>query len=354
MSTPRTLPILDFSQFRAGGRAAEDFLAELRTASREIGFFYLAGHGVPAKLQSDIFQAGRDFFALDEADKLAIEMVNSPHFRGYTRAGQELTRGAQDWREQIDVGSELPTAQPDPDAPWLRLRGPNLWPEKLPTFKPTVLAWQRELTRLAIELLQAFALSLGQDRDVFSPIYRDQPNEHLKIIRYPGRDATESEQGVGAHKDSGFLTLLLQDEIGGLQVETDDGQWIHARPIADTFVVNIGEILELPSNGYPRATVHRVVTPPAGHDRLSVAYFFDADLNARVPLLELPSERAAEARGVTSDPQNPLFYEVGRNYLKGRLRSHPDVAQRHYADILRTTTIGAAASIAPQAGLPRG
>lgn len=349
MTKRKSLPILDFSKFRAGGAAGEDFLAQLRTAAREIGFFYLAGHGISRARQDGIFEAGKAFFALSEDEKLAIEMIHSPHFRGYTRPGRELTRGAQDWREQIDIGSELPTAPDDPDAPWLRLQGPNLWPASLPSFRPAVLSWQRDLTRLSIELLQAFALSLGQPRDVFAPIYRNQPNEHLKIIRYPGRETARSDQGVGAHKDSGFLTLLLQDDIGGLEVEDQDGAWIAARPIADTFIVNIGEILELASNGYLRATIHRVVSPPAGRDRLSVAYFFGADLNERVPLLRLPPERADEALGVTSDPLNPLFYEVGRNYLKGRLRSHPDVAERHYRDILHPEQVAGYAPAAPAA-----
>lgn len=334
MSVQKSLPILDFSKFREGGIAEQRFLAELREAARDVGFFYLSNHGIPKSSQTDIFEAAQAFFALNESDKAAIEMVHSPHFRGYTRPGSELTLGAQDWREQIDIGSELPIAKATLDTPWLRLQGPNLWPEALPSFRSTVLSWQRSMTRLSIELLEAFALALGQQRDVFAPIYRHQPNEHVKIIRYPGRDSTQSDQGVGAHKDSGFLTLLAQDDAGGLEVETDDGEWIAARPVTDTFVVNIGEILELASDGYLRATVHRVTTPSAGRDRLSVAYFFGADLNARVPLIRLPPERNIEKRGITADPLNPLFYDVGRNYLKGRLRSHPDVAKRHYADLL--------------------
>ncbi|KPV49611.1 2-oxobutyrate oxidase, partial [Kouleothrix aurantiaca] len=99
-------------------------------------------------------------------------------------------------------------------------------------------------------------------------------------------------------------------------------------------VVNFGEVLELASNGFLRANVHRVVTPPAGTDRMSVAFFFGARLDATVPLLELTPELAAHARGLTRDPMNPLFREVGKNHLKSRLRSHPDVAARHHPDLL--------------------
>ena len=109
---------------------------------------------------------------------------------------------------------------------------------------------------------------------------------------------------------------------------------LDAPPIPGTFVINVGEVLEMASNGYLRATVHRVVTPPAGTDRLSVAFFFGARLDASVPLLELPAELATGARGLTQDPLNPLFREVGKNHLKSRLRSHPDVARRHHADLL--------------------
>ena len=150
------------------------------------------------------------------------------------------------------------------------------------------------------------------------------------------RDLTEDDQGVGAHKDGGFVTILLQDVQEGLQVEYD-GTWIAAPPVPGTFVINIGELLELASNGYLRATVHRAITPPAGTDRLSIGYFFSARLDASIPLLELPPELAKEQRGLTNDALNPLFYEVGKNLMKSRLRSHPDVAQRHHADLLQTT-----------------
>ena len=129
------------------------------------------------------------------------------------------------------------------------------------------------------------------------------------------------------------MTVLLQDVQKGLEVE-HNGQWISAPPIPGTFVINVGEVLEMASNGYLLANVHRVVTPPAGANRLSVAFFFNAQLNSTVPLLELPPELAAKSRGATRDPLNPLFREIGKNQLKSRLRSHPDVAQRHHADLL--------------------
>ncbi|MFD2058366.1 isopenicillin N synthase family dioxygenase [Mesorhizobium calcicola] len=331
---PRIVPVLDLSRLEQGASEHRTFLLDLRTAARDVGFFYLSGHGISASEIDEVLDASRRFFALPEADKLAIEMVKSSQFRGYTRAGGELTKGAADWREQLDIGVErLPIPQGPGIAPWTRLQGPNQWPSALPDLKPALLAWQARATAVAIRLLKAFALSLDQPEHAFDAIYRDSPNHRMKIVRYPGRDAREGDQGVGAHKDGGFLTLLLQDDNKGLQVEYDDS-WVNVDPIPGTLVVNIGELLELASNGYLRATVHRVVTPPAGVERISVPFFFSARLDATIPLLNLPDELAAEARGPASDPDNPLFRDVGTNVLKSRLRSHPDVARRHYADLL--------------------
>jgi isopenicillin N synthase-like dioxygenase len=344
LPTAETLPILDFRRFHQDAKTRAAFLADLREAARGPGFFYLTGHGIPQTLIDEVLRLSRRFFDLPEGDKLAIEMVKSPHFRGYNRAGFEHTRGKPDWREQIDIGAEKKAYSLDPSAPsWARLQGPNQWPPALPELQLTILRYQQEITQLGIRVLQAFALALGQKAEAFEPIYTPEPNQLLKIVRYPGREKGEGDQGVGAHKDSGFLTLLLQDVQGGLQVEGDLG-WIDAPPIPGTFVVNIGEILELASNGYLRANVHRVVSPPAGTDRLSVPFFLGAHLGAVVPLLKLPADLAADTRGLTQDPLNPLFREVGRNYLKSRLRSHPDVARRHHPDLVDASAPAAPAT----------
>jgi isopenicillin N synthase-like dioxygenase len=329
-----SIPLLDLGHFDADEKKRAEFLSQLRDAARQVGFFYLTGHGVEPALLDGLMNSARRFFALPEPAKLEVEMVNSPHFRGYTRIAWERTRGLQDWREQIDIGAEQPALAGAQGAPaWTRLQGPNQWPAALPELRPAVMRWQAAATRVLTRLLRAFASSLGQSDDVFEPLHRHDPHVLVKLIRYPGRDLTASEQGVGAHKDSGLLSLLLQDEQGGLQVETSQG-WVDVAPRPGTLVVNIGEILERASDGYLRATLHRVITPPAGRERISAAFFFGARLDATVPLLSLPPELAAQARGPERDPNNPLFRDVGQNYLKGRLRSHPDVAHRYYADLV--------------------
>ncbi|HEY0210872.1 isopenicillin N synthase family oxygenase [Acerihabitans sp.] len=329
-----SLPLLDLSLLEGGPAERIAFLSELRLAARDIGFFYLTGHGVDAPLLDRVQRLSREFFALSDAQKQAVAMVNSPHFRGYNRAAAELTRGLPDWREQFDIGAERAPLRLTAQTPaWARLQGPNQWPAELPGLKPALLSLQAEMTAMSLRLLRAFAEALSLPADAFDTLYGDKPNEHIKLIRYPARNQTGSSQGVGAHKDSGFLSFLLQDRQKGLQVEVEQHHWVDAAPVAGTFVVNIGELLELATNGYLRATVHRVVSPPAGSDRLSIAFFLGARLDAVVPLFELPPALAAQARGPASDPRNPLLRDVGWNYLKGRLRSHPDVARRHYPDI---------------------
>jgi isopenicillin N synthase-like dioxygenase len=332
-----SIPVLDLGRLDADVEEQQLFLADLRNAARHVGFFYIARHGIDPDVLRALMAGARRFFALPESQKLALDMVNSPHFRGYTRVGWERTRGLEDWREQIDIGAEKPViAQTSGAPPWARLQGPNQWPMALPQLRPVVLRWQAEAARVLLRLVRALASSLEQNEHVLEPLYRDDPHLLVKLIRYPGRDLTASDQGVGPHKDSGLLSLLLQDEQGGLQVQTGQG-WVDVASRAGTLVVNIGELLELASDGYFRATLHRVITPPAGRERISAAFFLGARLDATVPVLALPKRLAAEARGPERDPQNPLLREVGQNYLKGRLRSHPDVAKRHYADLVDPT-----------------
>ena len=338
MTSPTTiapvnaLPVLDLSCLQGSASERADFLAQLRVAARDVGFFYVVGHGISEAKQQAILQMAKDFFALPLADKRQVQMLNSAHFRGYTGFQGELTRGKPDQREQFDIMKEdqvlgLPTQ----DALWRRLIGPNQWPAALPAMRETLLQFQQQLADITVQLLESLMQALHLPADALAQTIADGPYQHMKLIHYPGAHATTSSQGVGAHKDPGYLTLVLQDSQSGLQVETADG-WIDAAPLPGAFVVNIGELLELASNGYLKATMHRVVTPQAGIERFSCAFFMAAQLDATVPLLPLSAELAKEAKGPASDPNNPLFHQVGANVLKGRLRSHPDVAARHYSD----------------------
>ncbi|TFC82538.1 isopenicillin N synthase family oxygenase [Cryobacterium sp. TMT3-29-2] len=330
-TAPLTLPVLDLSRLDGSDAEAEAFRSDLREATHSFGFFYLTGHGVPAELVDRVMRTARDFFALPEADKMAIENLKSPHFRGYTRVGGELTQGQVDWREQIDIGPDRPALPRPTRADYLRLEGPNQWPSTLPALEEVMTLWRSELNAIALRLMQAWALSLGTDEHVFDAAFAEKPFTLIKIVRYPGKSDPTPRQGVGAHKDSGVLTLLfVEPGKGGLQVEKD-GDWIDAPPLDGAFVVNIGELLEVATNGYLKATVHRVISPLIGDDRVSIPFFFGPALDATIPLLTLPD--SLDSPGITADPENPIFASYGENALKSRLRAHPDVAAIHYSDL---------------------
>lgn len=328
------LPIIDL-RLAADPATAPRLRDQLLTAAHEVGFFYLVGHGLDAVRQTELINAARLFFALPEDEKRAIENVRSPHFRGWTRVGGERTQGRADWREQLDIGVERAPVDAPGAPPWAVLEGPNQWPASLPGLRRVVEAWNADLARVGQSLLQEWAEALGQDRHVFDAAYA-RHQSLTKIVRYPGREVAETGQGVGAHKDSGLLTLLfVEPGKGGLQVERD-GRWIDAEPVEDAFIVNIGELLEVATDGYLVATKHRVIAPPAGEERISVPFFYNPGYDARIPKLTLPPALAARTRGVTQDAANVIHDTYGANALKSRLRAHPDVAALHHPHLVAT------------------
>ncbi|WP_197381298.1 isopenicillin N synthase family dioxygenase [Mycolicibacterium mengxianglii] len=316
------LPVLDLADADPAG-----FRTALRGAAHRYGFCYLTGHGVPAGLTAEVLTLARRFFALPAADKDEISALKSPHFRGYSRLGGELTNGEVDWREQIDIGPERDVVA-GAQGYW-RLQGPNLWPTALPELRPAFERWSTLLADVGLRLLRHWAVSLGGAQDLFDAAFADAPATLIKVVRYPG--TTRTAQGVGAHKDSGVLTLLLMEPgSAGLQVEAAPGRWVDVPPVDGAFVVNTGELLEVATGGYLRATRHRVLAPAPGTDRVSIPFFLNPALDARIPLMVLPPELAARARGVEADPANPIFTTYGENAWKSRLRAHPDIAALHH------------------------
>lgn len=333
------LPVLDLDRYRQPSLRPA-FVAELRAALHEVGFLYLTGHGVDPGLNRSVLDVAGRFFSLPDADRLAIANIGSPQFRGYTPLGTEHTNGRADRRDQVDIGPELPAPVLGPDSPpWLRLRGPNLWPAALPIFRPVLSAWMAAMQDVGRTVLAAVAEVLGQPPDHFHPYLQPHPEDRVKVIRYPAAAGVlevggVDDQGVGAHRDNGLLTFIHQDDVGGLEVELG-GRFLPVPGRAGAFVLNIGEMLQLLSHGYLRATVHRVVPPPPGPDRLSLAYFYNPAYEATLVPVELPASLACEAPGgASTDASNPILASYGANALKVRLRSHPDVARRHHADLL--------------------
>ena len=330
-AAPTRLPVIDLSAADDPARA-DAFHHALHAAAHEVGFFQLVGHGITAEEADELLDLVRRFFALPEEQRLALSNLNSPHFRGYTRIGHELTGGRSDWRDQLDVGPELPALVVGPNDPaYLWLQGPNLWPdESMPELREGILAWQDRLAAIAHRLLRELLISLSAPRGFFDAAFADKPHLHTKLVRYPGRAPDGSEQGVGWHKDYGFLTLLLQDEHGGLEVQGPDGGVIHVDPLRGAFVVNLGELLEIATDGYIVATNHRVVSPASGAERYSVPFFYSPRLDSRIE--PLPGDYLAHAPGMVRDPENALYDVFGWNELKGFVRSHPQVAAKHHPD----------------------
>ncbi|MET0989042.1 MAG: 2-oxoglutarate and iron-dependent oxygenase domain-containing protein, partial [Glaciihabitans sp.] len=246
-----SLPILDLSLLDAGEQDAARFRTDLLDATHNVGFFYLVGHGVDQQLIDDLLRVSREFFDLPADEKLKLENVHSPQFRGYTRVGGELTHGDVDWREQIDIGVDREPIEPGAGvADYWRLEGPNLWPDALPELRDVAERWNTQLSAVALRLMREWAQALGSPADTFDEAFARKPYPLTKIVRYPGESNPEPKQGVGAHRDGGVLTLLLVEPgKGGLQVE-HNGDWIDAPSIPGAFVVNIGEMLELATGGY--------------------------------------------------------------------------------------------------------
>ncbi|MFI7407705.1 isopenicillin N synthase family dioxygenase [Streptomyces sp. NPDC049627] len=322
MSQLTSLPVIDLS---ALDRDA------LHRAARDVGFFQLVGHGITPAEQARLLATARAFFALPEPDRHLIDNLNSPHFRGYTRIGTEHTQGRRDWRDQLDISNELPPHVPATGEPaYWWLEGPNQWPPALPALREVTLDWMARLSSVAHRLLHELLDAIGGPEDFYDDAFSGNPRNHLKLIRYPGRAPQGDDQGVGVHKDYGFLTLLLTDEVPGLQVESAGG-FIDVPHLPGAFVVNLGELLEVATNGYLKATNHRVVSPPGARERYSAPFFYNPRLDAHISPLPFPG--ASAAAGVTDDPVNPLYAEFGWNELKGWVRAHPEVVKKHHPEL---------------------
>jgi isopenicillin N synthase-like dioxygenase len=255
---PESLPVIDVSALR--GDAASDRLAdiaaEIRAASERHGFFYIVGHGLPETQLDDILAHARSLFALPEGAKASMAMDNHHGGRGYARMGGRTSEGALQaaYKEEFYLGPEGPGQEN------------NVWPVELPTFPATMQRYLSDLLTLSSRLMAGFARSLDLPPDYFEP-FCTKPIAALRLVRY-----SPQSEGAGPHADFGSLTILLQDAVGGLQVQDrETGAWIDAPPLRGSFVVNVGDLFERWTNDRYRSSVHRVV--PAGRDRYSAPFF---------------------------------------------------------------------------------
>lgn len=274
------LPVVDVSGLSSSRPEARQAVgAALRQACLDKGFFYCAGHGIPDGLIDAVFAETRALFDQPLEAKMRVEKSLSKCNRGYeVLGGQTLQPGAPpDRKEGYYIGLDL--AEDDPRVAAGRFnRGPNQWPADLPGFRPVMRAYFAAMQDLGERLMRGIGLSLDLPEDAFEAFCRD-PLAILRLLHYPPRrpDAAEGEQGAGAHTDFGGLTLLLQDDRGGLQVyDQATESWIHAAPVPGTFVVNLGDMIARWTNDRYRSTLHRVINT-SGRERCSVPFFYSGN-----------------------------------------------------------------------------
>ena len=345
-----SIPELSLAGWTTPGADRAGFAEHLVAVGHEVGFFYLTDHGVDDAFLDRYFGLLESFFALPEAVKATIDKRRSPHFRGWERVGAELTDNRPDHREQLDVSTENPPYGPDADPPYLRLDGPNLWldDEVLPGLRSAVEAFFEQMGAVATELMAAMSVGLGLPAAHLRQAFGARPLSFAKLIRYP--PTPPGEAGVNPHHDAGFLTLLVQRGVGGLQARNPEGAWIDVAPRDGAFVVNLGEMLQAMTGNYIVATTHRVITTEG---RLSSGYFHGPDLRTHLDPLPLAPRFAA---AVAASPRHASagFMAKREELLHGRtgiastsapvygqqlwnyyLRSYPDNVRAHYPDLAR-------------------
>lgn len=280
---PDTLPVISIADLCSADPAQRQSVGDaLHAACTQTGFFYCIDHGVPQGLIDAVLAESRRFFALPMEEKARLDKAHSSCNRGYEPLrNQTLEAGAPpDLKEGFYIGTE------QPECGGLRFnQGPNQWPVAMPGFRPAMMAYSAALTVVAERLMQGLALSLELEESFFATYCRD-PQITLRLLHYPPQPANPQpgEKGCGAHTDFGGLTLLLQDQSGGLQVRGPDDSWIHATPIPGSFVVNLGDMIARWTNDRYRSTLHRVVNT-SGADRYSVPFFYTGNADYTVACL---------------------------------------------------------------------
>jgi isopenicillin N synthase-like dioxygenase len=284
------IPVIDFAPFlhgSAGQRAA--VAGQVGDACRNIGFFYIINHGVAEILVNAAFAEAKRFFAQPPEKKAEVAIEHSACHRGYFSTGGEnldpaKQKTAGDLKEGYKIGRDLGPEHPLVSA-GTPLHGPNQWPD-LPGWRETMTAYYDAMTALGREMLHAFALALGIPEQNFDG-WLTAPMTTLGPLHYPPQRGhiTEAQLGAGAHTDYGCLTLLAQDDAGGLQVRNGAGQWLDAPPLPGSFVVNIGDMMERWTNGVFTSTLHRVINT-SGRERYSLPFFFDPDFYTPVTCLD--------------------------------------------------------------------
>ena len=295
-SSSTGLPIIDVSALESSEPAERSAVAaEIRAACLDKGFLYVVGHGVPDDLIADMWRVTKAFFALPLEDKDAVSIKRSPYNRGYEPlAAQTLEAGTPpDQKEGYYIGNDL--SENDPRVVARKFNhGRNQWPEALPELQAVCERYFAAMSALSIKLMGGLALSLKLEESFFDD-YNTDPMAILRLLHYPPKrpDAAPDEKGAGAHTDWGGLTLLLQDDVGGLEVLDKGDQWIPAPPIPGAYVVNLGDMIQRWTNGRYRSTLHRVINA-SGRERYSIPFFYEGNADYEMRCIEACLEPGEE------------------------------------------------------------
>lgn len=282
------IPVIDIGRLASGDAAGLDAVAaEMLAAAESSGFFYVRNHGIDQALIDRVFDLSRAFYAHPIEEKRQVA-VNAWH-RGFIRAGEaKMYQGARpDLKESFVWGLDSAT---DAGAPDDHGTPPNQWPSFMPELRATLDRYFTEANDVGWRLLRAFATAIGEPADRFVRTIT-RPTTRGTMIYYPPQppDLGDEQFGVSPHTDWGCLTLLYQDQTGGLEVKGRDGGWVTAHPIPGTFVVNVGDLLARWTNDRFTSNPHRVVNR-SGRERYSVAVFVDPDRDTIID----PVTRAGE------------------------------------------------------------
>lgn len=319
---------------QASEAAREAVAVQIGAACEQFGFFQVVGHGIDPGLRERLHAAAEEFFALDDVEKDRIAMRHGARaWRGWFGLGHELTSGVPDDKEGLYFGTDLPSADPRVLAGW-PLHGANQFPERPVELAPLVTEWMERTAALGTVLMSAIARSLGLDPNWFDPWIAD-PTVLFRIFHYPPPPPRfAGTWGVAEHTDYGLLTLLVQDDSGGLEVRVGS-RWVGVAPTEGAIVCNLGDMLERVTGGHYRSTPHRVKLPQ--RDRYSFPLFLDPNWEAEIspiPGME-PTERAlAEAADGRWDGNGVL--EVSGSYgdyLTAKVsRAFPELFTRFVAE----------------------
>jgi len=300
------VPLIDIAPFEGSDpRAHRTVVEQVRAACERIGFFLIAGHGVPDALIDDTYGAARDFFDLPEAEKLKIARLKSEASRGYNRMADQSLSYSHGQAAPPDLQESLNFGPMDiPDTPYFRQGlgavhfAPNKIPLQPPRLMPLARAYYGALEGLAARVMRIFAGALELPSDFFDGKI-DRHITTMRFVNYPDQDEAprDGQLRAGAHSDYGSLTILrIEDAPGGLQVRDRDGQWVDVPAIPGSFVINIGDLMQQWTNDRWVSTVHRVVNPPRdkalGSRRISLVFFHQPNYDADVACL--PSCQSAD------------------------------------------------------------